>query len=179
MNALLGEELLWCFATGSCSSSQELKAAPSSANVLSVVINLFNISGWTEWAWTSSADVKKGATCTEVRPSTDSKLSPWTKRAWKSGEPESVKQALAGLQGDTIWVSDLSRRAQGLFVFVVHGAGEPPLLPLMPRWGLMGTSVISDSSPVNTNSSVYHHNQQCCFQVWKRFISHFGSSCWD
>lgn len=45
MNTLLGEELLWCFATGSCSSSQELKPSPSSADVLSVVINLFNISG--------------------------------------------------------------------------------------------------------------------------------------
>lgn len=51
-------------------------------------------------------------------------------------------------------------RPRGLFV--LRGARVPPPLPLMPRQGLMGTSVISNSGPVNTNSSVYHHNLLCC-----------------
>lgn len=50
-------------------------------------------------------------------------------------------------------------RPRGLFV--MHGAQVPPPFPLMPRQGLMGTSVISSSGRVNTNRAVYYRNLLC------------------
>lgn len=85
----------------------------------------------------SKAALHRGAPC-----------APSTNPAWRSGEPERVEQPLAGLEGDTIWVSDLSPRAPGLFVFVMHGAGEPPLLP--------------PDAPMRTNGHISHPRQQPC-----------------
>lgn len=53
-------------------------------------------------------------------------------------------------------------------VFVVHRAPAPTPIPLMPRQGLMGTSVTSNNSRVNTNTSVCYHNLLC----WLRALPH-------
>lgn len=50
-------------------------------------------------------------------------------------------------------------QSQGVFLSCTESVyPPPPPLPLMPRQGLMGTSVTSNGGPVNTNSSVYYHN---------------------
>lgn len=50
-------------------------------------------------------------------------------------------------------------QSQGVFLSCTESVHPPPPpLPLMPRQGLMGTSVTSNGGPVNTNSSVYYHN---------------------
>lgn len=86
---------------------------------------------------------------------------------WQSRFSEAWLQEwpMAGPEGGTIWVSDLSLRALGSFLSRMQPQQRRPLPPL-PREGLMGTSVISSSDPINTNSSVYQHNLLCW--LWPR-----------